>query len=640
MSVNLVEEQVIGGLASAQDRDALLAWLQAYGTDVCETCEFWIRSYPHQTWVTKPIPEFARFRLASSDCLKNVRHTLESISQQVSPPGFIIWGFENLDNQGLDDFELQAMFAPFVDIEHIRQIDGGAPVSSVVVAGRLREEIVGLAFQITERDLRSRSRLNQGLRLLDESRLPVTTIFIDHASAVAMANEPHGQLTASVLKVLDRCGAAPGLVVPANRTKAALKSLKREADPLRAIAADIAAVDHVCFKTPSVLDSPDTTLEMTQAGLRYDSSVVVRRHRTWRRSRRPYILGAYQPAAFDHLIPCGRWNDARWIECPLIHIGISDSEAFWEWRRNTRWKQLAQLLDFKRMEKYFTEAAKKPSLHRKYHEYRVYNWPRPEPSPRCSLLDCGHIADLAQLEVTLQYAARLVDPVALRTRIVGHRAFFYAVQGEVKRRSAETVPAALRDQVSRHVYLNAVGRDAPLREDIQEFSRFLPQRLGSVLDLGRGTGQLGENLRPRSDVYVAMDAALQSENRARCETLCVADAHVLPFPEQCFDTVIANDTLEYLSDPLHCLKEVCRVLKPGGHLYALVPLDGLNSAYELRAHLWKATRENIARALNIAGLSTDRTKVIDLYRLGINASFPNCKGLVCAIDAIRPAEKS
>jgi len=220
--------------------------------------------------------------------------------------------------------------------------------------------------------------------------------------------------------------------------------------------------------------------------------------------------------------------------------------------------------------------------------------------------------------------------------MIGHRAFFYAVEGEAKRRSAPSVVAALEEQVLSHAYLNTIGEDGPVREDVQEFIQFLPVSLGSVLEIGRGTGQLARILRRQSDIYIATDISMQSSPLDQSEVLCITDAHELPFREGNFDTVVANNILEHLYEPLASLKEIRRVLKPGGRLYALIPLDGLNPAYELRAHLWKATRENIARALDLAGLSLARAKVVDLYKLGINASFPSCNGLVCVFDAVRP----
>lgn len=48
--------------------------------------------------------------------------------------------------------------------------------------------------------------------------------------------------------------------------------------------------------------------------------------------------------------------------------------------------------------------------------------------------------------------------------------------------------------------------------------------------------------------------------------LQVGDARQLPFPSNSFDVVISAHMLEHLDDPLTALREMLRVLKPGGEL--------------------------------------------------------------------------
>ena len=48
--------------------------------------------------------------------------------------------------------------------------------------------------------------------------------------------------------------------------------------------------------------------------------------------------------------------------------------------------------------------------------------------------------------------------------------------------------------------------------------------------------------------------------------LMVADALRLPFKNHCFDLVYAFDVLNYMSDPTAAIKEVDRVLRPGGRV--------------------------------------------------------------------------
>ena len=45
----------------------------------------------------------------------------------------------------------------------------------------------------------------------------------------------------------------------------------------------------------------------------------------------------------------------------------------------------------------------------------------------------------------------------------------------------------------------------------------------------------------------------------------------LPFRSHCMDLVISTETLEHLVDPHRCLKEMVRILRPGGHLLITIP---------------------------------------------------------------------
>lgn len=51
----------------------------------------------------------------------------------------------------------------------------------------------------------------------------------------------------------------------------------------------------------------------------------------------------------------------------------------------------------------------------------------------------------------------------------------------------------------------------------------------------------------------------------------VGDASKMPFEENSFDTIIMNDAMEHVDDPVSVLHEIERVLKPGGRLYVNFP---------------------------------------------------------------------
>ena len=116
----------------------------------------------------------------------------------------------------------------------------------------------------------------------------------------------------------------------------------------------------------------------------------------------------------------------------------------------------------------------------------------------------------------------------------------------------------------------------------------------------------------------------------------IADIHDLPCISNTFDSVIANNILEHLYDPVRGLRETHRSLRPDGRLYALIPLDALNPEYDLRTHLWKADAESIANAFAAADFEMVRCETVDIYALGVAGCFPTCNGLVCKLEAGKP----
>lgn len=60
-------------------------------------------------------------------------------------------------------------------------------------------------------------------------------------------------------------------------------------------------------------------------------------------------------------------------------------------------------------------------------------------------------------------------------------------------------------------------------------------------------------------------------NTKRAYSLTVGDALCLPFPDATFDRIVCSEVLEHIPDHRAALKEIARVLKPGGRLGVSVP---------------------------------------------------------------------
>jgi SAM-dependent methyltransferase len=99
---------------------------------------------------------------------------------------------------------------------------------------------------------------------------------------------------------------------------------------------------------------------------------------------------------------------------------------------------------------------------------------------------------------------------------------------------------------------------------------------GRVLDAGCGDGRhlRAAVARGCAAIGVDYDAAVLREARARGSDplqYIVGDASRLPFRAGTFDAVICTETLEHLPDDTGAMREIARVLCPGGRMFGAVP---------------------------------------------------------------------
>jgi SAM-dependent methyltransferase len=103
---------------------------------------------------------------------------------------------------------------------------------------------------------------------------------------------------------------------------------------------------------------------------------------------------------------------------------------------------------------------------------------------------------------------------------------------------------------------------------------------GKVLDVGCGAGSVAKAVkRDRPDLVVVgcdlSNAALTIARGAPGGVdFRLATAERLPFADGEFDFVWIFDVLEHVEDPEQVLREVARVLKPGGGFHIVLPLEG------------------------------------------------------------------
>ena len=101
------------------------------------------------------------------------------------------------------------------------------------------------------------------------------------------------------------------------------------------------------------------------------------------------------------------------------------------------------------------------------------------------------------------------------------------------------------------------------------------------LDAGCGTGLVLRNL-PEGSIGLDINprAIAKAKENAPKAALVVADIEQIPFPDNMFTTVVCTEVLDRLPDPQKAIKEILRVLRPGGVLIGTLPRQ--NPMWRLR----------------------------------------------------------
>jgi len=135
-----------------------------------------------------------------------------------------------------------------------------------------------------------------------------------------------------------------------------------------------------------------------------------------------------------------------------------------------------------------------------------------------------------------------------------------------------------------------------------------------VLDLGAGTGFLTEGFLAAGARVIAVDpteAMLIEQRRkfpeavaSRQLVLRLADAEAIPLPDGSVDAAVANMALHHVEDPPAAIREMARLLRPGGVL-VISDLDAHEHEFlrtEQHDRWLGFEREDLRRWLRAAGL--------------------------------------
>jgi ubiquinone/menaquinone biosynthesis C-methylase UbiE len=139
------------------------------------------------------------------------------------------------------------------------------------------------------------------------------------------------------------------------------------------------------------------------------------------------------------------------------------------------------------------------------------------------------------------------------------------------------------------------GQYHALLDDLEADLVLRYARGGSVLEAGCGTGLILERVRPHCRCAVGVDLSRGMLARARARGMSVAQASLLDLPlrDGLFDAVCCFKVLPHVEDPGAALRELGRLVRPGGVLIA-----EFYNPFSVRGALWRLKRPGqVARGL-------------------------------------------
>jgi len=156
-----------------------------------------------------------------------------------------------------------------------------------------------------------------------------------------------------------------------------------------------------------------------------------------------------------------------------------------------------------------------------------------------------------------------------------------------------------------------IGRRRILAGFVEEICQRVTDRRPRILDVGCGTGANLLMLSKYGDaegVDVSEDALAFCRERG-LDKVKLGAGEELPYEDGTFDLVTAFDVVEHMDDDLAGLREMRRVLRPGGRVLLFVPafmfLWGLQD--DVSHHRRRYRMSGLRRVLEEAGFEIERT---------------------------------
>jgi SAM-dependent methyltransferase len=125
--------------------------------------------------------------------------------------------------------------------------------------------------------------------------------------------------------------------------------------------------------------------------------------------------------------------------------------------------------------------------------------------------------------------------------------------------------------ISRLLFYLRLTADLQTNSIYRHLRKHLAGFSGKLLDIGCGNSPFRHLLDPTISEYQGIDVQEASSFGYRNPDTIHYDGEVIPFADQSFDALLCTEVLEHVFDPTKLVREMHRVLRPGGFGLITIP---------------------------------------------------------------------
>jgi SAM-dependent methyltransferase len=188
--------------------------------------------------------------------------------------------------------------------------------------------------------------------------------------------------------------------------------------------------------------------------------------------------------------------------------------------------------------------------------------------------------------------------------------------------------------------LDLAERRPRTKEECEHYARYAWAATlvrGEVLDVACGTGY-GTRLLERRARVSGVDRDEEAIELARSRaagSFVVAEIPPIPFADNAFDFVVCFETVEHIADDERFVREIRRVLRPGGQLLISTPNKDVSSPDGIPINPWHVREYTLASLTEL--LRTAGLELRDTYLQSFAPKIPRGHRIAWRLHGLMPA---